>query len=80
MILKKVWATESTNEITPNICCYFHCCCLVCHMTTPGRPNMGGGRGGPTHGQDRHTLATDWRESWSRLGLETEVYETLGLV
>ena len=52
MILKKVWATESTNEITPNICCYFHCCCLVCHMTTPGRPNMGGGsnpRAGQAH-------------------------------
>ena len=25
-------------------------------------------------------FSTDWRESRSRLGLETEVYETLGLV
>ena len=26
------------------------------------------------------SLYTEWQESWSHLGLQTEVYETLGLV
>ena len=28
----------------------------------------------------RHLSTTDWQESWSSLGLEIEVYKTLGLV